>query len=227
MTITDFRTRLMTLADDSYREFTAKGIITDYPILGVRIPDLRALARQIIRDDSADLFLEIAPTSFEEVTTQGIVIASLPYDKMRLRLPDFTDHIDNWCTCDTFANTAKSIKTHRDDFLAIIDRLLDKNTEFSVRTALVCLLDHYVTDDYLAVIFDRISRVARDDRYYVKMATAWLLAECFIKFPDDTYPLLVSRNFLPTWTHNKAISKIRDSYRVPDDVKSHLATLRK
>ena len=227
MNTPDFRTRLMALADDSYREFTAKGIITDYPILGVRIPDLRALAHQIIQDDSADLFLEIAPTSFEEVTTQGIVIAFLPYDKMKLRLPDFTDHIDNWCTCDTLANTAKSIKTHRDDFLAIIDRLLDKNTEFSVRTALVCLLDHYVTDNYLAVIFDRISRVARDDRYYVKMATAWLLAECFIKFPDDTYPLLASRNFLPTWTHNKAVSKIRDSYRVPDDVKSHLATLRK
>ena len=227
MTITDFRTRLMTLADDSYREFTAKGIITGYPILGVRIPDLRALARQIIKDGSAGPFLEIAPTSFEEVTTQGIVIASLPYDKMRLRLPDFTDHIDNWCTCDTLANTAKSIKTHRDDFLAVIDRLLDKNTEFSVRTALVCLLTHYIAEGYLAVIFDRISRVARDDRYYVKMAAAWLLAECFIKFPDDTYPLLASRNFLPTWTHNKAISKIRDSYRIPDDVKSHLATLRK
>ena len=225
MNYSDFQLRLTTLIDDDFRNFVKKGIITDYPILGVRTPHLREHAREIVKSGQAADFLKRDPQSFEEVTTQGIVIASLPYEQMRQYLSDFVPKIDNWCTCDIFCNSLKSVKKHRADFLDQIDGLLD-GPEFFARTALVCLLSHYVVPDYLAVIYDHIARVASREEYYVKMAIAWLTAECFIKFPDETWGILKS-NLLPKWTQNKAISKIRDSYRVPLEVKQALLPLRK
>lgn len=239
-----FKTKLISFADPEYCDFAAGGTPTDYPFLGVRLPILRSLAKEIIRSGEAADFLTHAPGSFEEVTVQGIVIASLPYDEMKSRLPAYLPKIDNWGTCDTFANTVKSVKTHRDDFLDFfIDPVLDNSapntstspasqtatapqaSEFTVRLALVILLDHYVTEDYIHVVLDRIQKPKAREEYYIKMALAWALAECFIKFPDETYPILKAQT-LPKWTHNKTISKICDSFRVDEDVKTHLKTLR-
>ncbi|MBR2837112.1 DNA alkylation repair protein [Candidatus Saccharibacteria bacterium] len=221
----DFQTRLASLAEDDFRDFAKKGIATDYPLLGVRMPHLRALAKEIAKSGKASEFLTHAPQSFEEVTTQGIVIALLPYDQMKSRIPAFLPLIDNWATCDTFCNSLKSVRTHRADFLELLAQHLS-GPEFSARFALVALLAHYVTPDYLAVIYDCLAVVADREEYYVKMAVAWLTAECFIKFPDETCGFLRA-GILPKWTTNKAISKIRDSYRVPPEAKSALLTLRK
>lgn len=220
-----FQIKLTSLIEDDFRDFVKKGIITDYPLLGVRTPHLRELAREIVKSGHAAEFLQHDPQSYEEATIQGIVVASLPYDEMKHQLPSFIPKIDNWATCDTFCNSVKSVRQHRSDFLGQIDQLLD-GPEFSARTALVCLLSHYVVPDYLAVIYDRIARVADREEYYIKMAVAWLVAECFVKFPDETYGILQS-NLLPRWTQNKTISKIRDSYRVPPEIKDALLTLRK
>lgn len=222
-----FQQQLVQLADPIYADFASGGTPTEFPFLGVRIPYLRDLAKQIITSGDAADFLTRTPQSFEEIMTQGIVTASLPYEDFKSRAPKFIKQIDNWGVCDTFCNTAKSVKKHREDFLAsIIDPLLSPAAgEFEVRVALVMLLCHYVTPDYLAVIYDRVTAVKDREEYYVKMAIAWLLAECFVKFPDETYPLLAAK-LLPAWTQNKTISKIRDSYRVPDEVKDALKQLR-
>lgn len=225
-TYQDFELRLTALIDDDYREFAKTGVTTtEYPLLGVRIPDLRALAKQIEKSNYTKDFLDHVPKSFEEVLVRGLLIANLPYAEMKVRLKSFLPEIDNWGACDTFCSAAKSIKKNRDDFLTTIDQLLESPAEFSVRVALVCLLCHYVVPDYLPVIFDRVIRVKNRKEYYIKMAIAWLLAECFIKFPDETYPLLAAKT-LPKWTHNKTISKIRDSLRVAPEVKTALAALR-
>ena len=85
---------------------------------------------------------------------------------------------------------------------------------------------YYVDFDYLAVIFDAAERLAEREEYYIRMAIAWLLAECFIKFPDETTSYLaVSR--LPRWTYNKTISKICDSLRVEPEIKETLRRMRK
>lgn len=225
MNYSDFKLKLTTFIEDDYRDFVKKGIITDYPLLGVRIPHLRELAKEIVKSGQATDFLKHTPQSFEEVTTRGFVIASLPYDEMKTYLPTFIPHIDNWCTCDTFCNSLKSVRKHRDDFLNEIDHLL-AGPEFSTRTALVCLLSHYVISDYLSVIYDRAALVTDREEYYIKMATAWLIAECFIKFPDQTWDFL-NANILSPWVQNKTISKIRDSYRVLPEAKDALLSLRR
>lgn len=221
MNYQDFSLKLTHLIDDDYRDFVAKGILTEYPLLGVRTPDLRALSLEIIKNNFATDFLKLSPKSYEELTIQGFIIASLPYEEMKKLLPTYVAKIDNWATTDMVCATIKSIKKHREDFLELIDEFLGSPHEFTVRTALVCLKSYYITPDYLAVIFDRASRVKDREEYYIKMAVAWLIAECFIKFPDETWGFLKS-GILPTWTQNKSISKIRDSFRVPSEVKKEL-----
>lgn len=219
-----FRTRLANLAEDEYRDFVIKGIPTDYPLLGVRVPYLREFAKEITANGQAIDFLSHEPQSFEELDIYGMVIAALPYDEMLAHLDTFIPMIDNWAICDNFVSSLKSIPKHRADFLNIIDKLLP-GPEFSTRVALVCLKTYYVTPDYLAVIFDRIIATKDREEYYIQMAIAWLLAECFIKFPNETWDFLAAK-ILPKWTQNKAISKIRDSYRVDRELKDQLLTLK-
>ena len=220
-----FQLKLTHLIDDDFRAFAIKGILTNYPFLGVRTPDLRNLAGELMKNHEAEDFLKLDPKSYEELTIQGFIIASLPYEEMKKLLPSYVLKIDNWATTDTFCGSLKSIQKHREDFLNEIDKLLE-GPEFSVRTALVILKSHYMIPDYLGVIFDRVVRVKGREEYYIKMAVAWLVAECFIKFPDETYAFLKS-GVLPTWIQNKSISKIRDSYRVLPEAKSELISLRK
>lgn len=219
-----FKTRLANLAEDEYRAFVIKGVPTEYPLLGVRVPHLREFAKEIIEKNQAADFLSHQPQSFEELDVYGMVIAALPYKEMLTHLDTFIPLIDNWAICDNFVSSLKSISKQRADFLETIDKLLP-GPEFSARVALVCLKCYYITPDYLAVIFDRIVAVKEREEYYVQMAIAWLIAECFIKFPNETWDFLAAK-ILPKWTQNKAISKIRDSYRVDKELKSHLLTLK-
>jgi len=152
---TSIQNKLTHLVDDDYRAFAIKGIFTDYPFLGVRTPDLRNLAKEIEKSEEGKNFLEEKPESYEELTIQGFIIASLPYEEMKKRLPAYVAKIDNWATTDMVASTIKSIKKNREDFLNVIDEFIKSPREFTVRMALVCLKGYYITPDYLAVIFDR------------------------------------------------------------------------
>lgn len=225
MTYQDFRTALVGEADDNYRAFVAKGIPTDRPILGVRIPTVRTLVQGIPRDDLRTLIDE-PPVALEEVIARGIMLSRLSYDEMLRLFDSQVSYIDDWCSCDTFCSCLKPLlrKHHADFFDRKIDPLLAENREFSTRLGLV-LMFSYVTPDYLSVIYDRTETLKDREEYYVRMAIAWLLAECFIKYPDETLTYLKFTK-LPRWAFNKAISKICDSRRIEQSTKSYLKTLR-
>ena len=238
-TYSEFKTKLISLSDDTYREFSKKTIPSDRPFLGVRIPDIKKLVKAI-PPEKIEEFINATPVAIEEVLARGFAIARLPYEKMLEKFDSHVALLDNWCTVDTFvAALRKTVSHHEADFLdKKVEPLLKSSDEFAVRTGLVCLLDFFITPDYLPLIFDRIESTNRrigsansnikssTNNYYIKMALGWLLAECFIKFPDITYPYLKSST-LDSWTFNKAISKICDSYRVDQATKTHLKTLRK
>ena len=223
----EFQTRLVSLADDEYREFSMRGIPSDRPFIGVRIPDIRKLVSKISPEDF-DTFIDVTPIAIEEVLARGLVIARLPYEKMLEVFDSQIKYLDNWCTVDIFISALrKTVKHHEADFLEKkIEPLLKSQDEFAVRAGLVSLLDFYVKEEYLHLIFDRIESLNRHVEYYVKMAIAWLLAECFIKFPDETFSYMKTSS-LEKWTFNKAISKISDSYRVEKDAKDLLKKIRK
>ncbi len=223
----EFRTKLISCADEKYRKFSQKGIPCERPFIGVRIPKIRALVKEIPPENFAE-FLKAKPVAIEEVIARGFLIARLPYDEMLGSFDSQIKLLDNWCTVDTFcAALRKTVKGHEADFLdRKVEPLLKSKNEFTTRAGLVCLLDFYVKPDYLNLIFDRTEALKGRQDYYVKMAIAWLLAECFIKFPTATFAYLqVSK--LDKWTFNKTISKICDSYRVDNDTKEIIKKLRR
>ncbi len=223
----DFLAYLMSISDEKYCKFATKITESKYPRIGVRVPKCREIAKEILKDSSREEsaeFLGWEIQYFEEVMIRGFVIAGLPYPEMKVRIFDFVGLIDNWEICDTFCASLKSVKKNLPDFLEIIDELLEKS-EFYTRVALVCLMDYYLDSEYLNVVFDRILCVKNREEYYVKMAVAWALATSFAKFPEETMAFFKSAE-LPEWTHNKTIAKVRESYRVSEEVKEELRRLR-
>ena len=227
MNYADIKLTLTKNIDDKFQAFEAKGIPTERPILGVRVPIIREIARSVPRENVKKI-LEEKPISMEEVMLRGILISCLNYDEMLEYFDSEVAEIVDWCSCDIFCSSLKPlIKKHRQEFFEQkIDPLLQGKGEFGVRVGLVLLLGSYVTEDYLAVIFDRVESLRNREEYYIKMAIAWLIAECFIKYEEETLSYL-KVSHLPKWTFNKAISKICDSLRVEPDVKNYLRTLRR
>ena len=223
----ELRKELAKEADDEYREFVMRGVPSERPFIGVRVPKIREIVREIPTNERIEI-LGIEPVAFEEALARGMIVAGLPYEEMLKYFDSQINYIDDWCTCDTFcAELRKTIKKHRMEFLDTkIELLLNDPREFAARVGIVLLKNNYVEFDYLFMVFDRVDQLAEREEYYVRMALAWLVAECFIKFPDETLGFL-HKTRLPKWTFNKAISKICDSLRVEPETKEYLKTLRK
>lgn len=215
------------LAEDEYREFVMKICPSERPFLGVRVPLIRDVCKKVSKEKIPEI-LAVEPVGYEEVLARGFLIARLSYDEMLKWFDSQVDAIDDWSTCDTFCSAiSKIIKKHRTEFFeAKIDELLDDKREFAVRVGLVLLKACYVEPDYLHVIFDRIEKLGARKEYYIRMGIAWLLCDCFIKYPTATTGYLVSCK-LPDWTYNKALSKICDSYRVDDETKALVRKMRR
>lgn len=232
----ELRSKLASLADDEYREFSMKGIPSERPFIGVRIPLVREVVKRV-PNERITAFLMVEPVAIEEVLARGMLICRLPYEEIVGSRDDICggswfdsqiSYVDNWCTCDIFCSgMSRKIGKRREEFLELkVDGLLGAKDEFAVRAGLVMLKGGYVSEDYLAVIFDRVERLARREEYYVRMAIAWLVAECFIKYPEVTLGY-VKVSKLPKWTFNKTISKICDSHRVDEETKEMLKKMRR
>ena len=203
------RSELALNADDEYREFAMKGIPCERPFIGVRIPQIREIVAKVPPEKIPE-FLASEPVAIEEVLARGMLVCRLPYAEMLKQFDSQINCIDNWCTCDTFCSgVAKLIKKKSTEFFETkIDKLLTNDSpEFTVRVGLVLLKCAYIEPEWLQVIFDRIENLANRDDYYIKMAIAWLLCDCFVKYPTATIGYMLNSN-LPTWTFNKTISKI-------------------
>ena len=223
----ELRERLAFYADDEYRDFVMRGIPSERPFIGVRIPQIREIAG-LIPKEKIEEFLAIEPVAFEEVIVRGLLVCRLPYDEMIKKFDSQIKYIGDWCACDIFCSALRrNIKKHRAEFLdEKVEGLLDDSREFATRVGTVLLKCYYVDFDYLNLIFDRVEKMAGREEYYVRMAIAWLVAECFIKFPEETLTYM-KISHLPKWTYNKTISKVCDSYRVDEELKDLLKKMRK
>ena len=209
----------------SYQEFSRKLIPDGAPIIGIRVPKLRSLAREIASSDYLN-FLSINSVYHEEKILKGLVIGYLKttFTEVLTLLHQFLLEIDNWAVCDVAVSNLKIFKKNLDNGFVFLKQCLETNKTYQVRFALVMMLSYYLVEDYLNQVFRIISEVNIDD-YYVKMANAWLISIAYIKFPEQTISLFDGR--LDLFTHNKAISKITDSFRVTEEQKTYLKTLRR
>ena len=204
--------------DLKYKEFNDKIVNQDvYPTIGIRIPTLRKLAKEVAKNGYLD-YINSKHTYYEEYLIHGLVIGyiKIPFkDKLNL-LDKYVPTIHDWASVDIPVSNLKDFKKNQKDGYKYILKLL-KGNNWSIRFGLILLLDYYINDDYINNIID-ITLNIKNDSYYVMMARAWLLATAYIKYSDKVYKLLKDRS-LPKDVHNKTISKICESYRISDDLK--------
>ncbi|MBO4813031.1 DNA alkylation repair protein [Candidatus Saccharibacteria bacterium] len=223
----ELKNKLEQHADEKSRDFTMKICSTGHPVLGVKVPQIREYAKKV-PPEKINEFIAIRPSTYEEVLLRGFLIARLPYEEMLKEFDTQVKFIDDWSTCDLFCSAVgKNVKKNRDDFLEKkVKKLLSSKKEFTTRVGVVLLKCCYVESDYLGFIFGTTDELSNREEYYVKMGLAWLISECFIKFPTATMEYLL-RSKLPKWTFNKTISKICDSYRVDKETKKLLRAIKK
>lgn len=217
---------LKKLSDEAYKQFHSKLTTTKYEILGLRVPMQRKIAKEICKGDIVS-FLECSKSNYyEEVMIKGFVLASIK-DKERLLkyLDNYVSLIDNWAINDGFCNSLKIVSLDKKFWFSYFANYLKSSEEFRVRVGLIVFLSFYVEEEYLEKIFSLVDKITLD-KYYVNMGIAWLLCECFTKYRDSTLNYLL-KSKINTFTFNKTISKIRDSYRVLKEDKEFLNSLRR
>ena len=222
----NFINYLKSNSEISYKEFSEKITFTKYEMLGIRLPKLRSIAKEISKSDYKSFLNICKSTYYEEVMIKLLVIANIKdIDELMIYFDDAVNLIDNWALCDTFCNSLKLINKNKDYFLTKINELINSNETYHIRVGLIILLCFYVEEDYLDLIIKYLDNI-KSDEYYVNMAEAWLICEIFIKYENIGLKYL-EHNHLNKFTVNKAISKIRDSYRVSKDMKDYILKFRK
>lgn len=220
MTYLSFIENLRQNAEEDFAVFQRKLIFTDRKILGVRTPVMRKIAKEW--KDRVDELLAFPNEYYETVFIKLAAVALLPYEKFLPRVDECVALIDNWALCDCFK--AKCISKHREEFLPILDKFFQTGKEFFVRYALVSLLNDYVEKKYVPPIKAYLQRID-GNVYYIHMAAAWLTAEVLIKEYDEGVKIL-TEGILPVKTHNKAIQKAIESYRMTTNQKEFLRSLK-
>jgi len=222
MTYSEFIEELQGYAEKEYAEFHRRLTPTKYMILGIRVPIMRKIAKRFKEDIAIQALLSFPNEYYEVVFIKLTVISALPYSQFIEHLESSVDLIDNWAHCDSFK--AKCILKHREEFLIHLEKIFNKCGEFHERYVLVTLLNAYVEKKYYPIILQYIKK-ADTAYYYVHMAVAWLTAEILIKDYDYGVDLL-RQNIFNEKTHNKAIQKAIESYRLTNDQKEHLRSLK-
>lgn len=219
------RGRLEALADPKYREFHSRIVPGIGQLYGVRMPQLKLLAKEILRGDPEGFLSVCRGTSYEEDMLRGLVLGGLrDADVYERQLRAFLPALSNWAVCDGTAAASKVVGRNRERFYPVIEELLRAEEVYSVRLGYVLLLDYYLTEEYLTRVLEHC-RASRGE-YYIDMAIAWLISVAYVKFPGQTEALLKD-NELNDFTQNKAIQKIRESYRVSREDKTRLLRYRR
>lgn len=227
MNAEELKHKLLTLSEDSYKEFNKKLLPGIENILGVRIPIMREIAKDIAKTDFREYLKNAKDDTYEEIMIQGLVIgyAKADIDEKFRCLDEFVPKINNWGICDSCSMSYKFMKKEHIRSWQYLQKYYNSDKEFEIRFAVVCTLAHFINSEYIEMIFDKFNQISHEG-YYVKMAVAWAVAECVAKFPKETLEFLKNNN-LDEFTQNKAIQKARESFRVEAELKEIIKAYKK
>ena len=218
--------RLEALADESNAGFLSRLLpgIEPETVLGVRMPALRALAKELGGTDEAAAFLAALPHRYlDENNLHALLINDIAgYEDALAAIDAFLPYVDNWATCD--ALRPKAVKKNRAVFRGCIDGYLASGAPYTVRFGIEMLMCHYLDAAFSAGQNEQVASI-RSEHYYIRMMQAWYFATALAKQWDATVPLLEQRS-LESWTHAKTIRKAIESYRISDERKAYLRTLK-
>lgn len=216
------RNELRTHIDETYKQFHSSLVPGLTEMMGVRIPVLRELAKKAAKEDYYGFSEDFQSSVYEEVMIRGMMIGYTKFsiEEQQRELRKFVPLINNWAVCDSCCTTYKFMKKNQEEWFSFLEPYLNSSQEYEIRFAVVCLLDFFIQEAFIDRIFSCFSNIHHEG-YYVKMAVAWAVSVCYVKFPEKTEEFLL-KNTLDAFTHNKAIQKIRESYRVSREDKERL-----
>ena len=220
--------RLYKEANKDYQAFSKKIMPDADEMLGVRMPVLHKIAKEIYKNENWQKFLRQKNCQFwEELMLQAMVIGEIKAEPEEILeyIRDFVPRINGWGICDGFCAGLKFTKNNQELVWNFIQPYFNSQKEYEKRFAFVMMLNYFLTDKYIDKCIDYIDKF-KDNRYYAKMAAAWALSICYIKYPEKTLKYLKKSN-LDKWTFNKGIQKICESLRIDKETKNYLKTLKK
>lgn len=220
------RAQLFERADEKYRDFNRKLIPTvpAQAVIGVRTPDLRALARQLGSTPDAQEFMADLPHRyFEENNLHAFLLEGIrDFDVCVERLNLFLPYIDNWATCDQLS--PRVLGRHPEELRQQIDRWLESQQIYVRRFAIGMLMRHFLGDNFRIEDLERVAQM-RSKEYYLRMMVAWYFATALAKQYPSAIRVLEAQMLEP-WTHNRAIQKALESRRISPEQKIYLKSLK-
>lgn len=226
-TLTDqIQKELFRLQDEKYRDFQAKLLPTVEPdsVIGVRTPALRNYAKELWKQGDVQAFLDELPHRyFDENQLHAFLLSSMKdFDRCISEVNRFLPYVDNWATCDQMS--PKVFKKHREGLLKSIREWMSSNQTYMVRFGIGMLMEHFLDEAYDPAYPEMVASV-RSEEYYVNMMIAWYFATALAKQYESILPYIKEQRLEP-WTHNKAIQKSVESYRITAEQKAYLKTLK-
>ena len=222
----EIRDRLFAMRDEKYGEFQSKLIPTaaGEAFIGVRTPELRKMAKELAQSREIGVFLENLPHKFfEENQLHAFIVSGMKdYRECLGALNRFLPYVDNWATCDQMS--PRVFKKHRPELMESIRGWLGSAETYTIRFGIGMLMEHYLDEDYDPACPEMVAAV-RSEEYYVNMMIAWYFATALAKQYEAVLPFITEHR-LDTWTHNKAIQKAIESFRITPEQKEYLKSLK-
>ncbi len=223
MELTD---KLLKIKDNKYKEFQLKLVpnINKDSILGIRTPEMRKIAKEVYKSEDKNKFLDSLPHKYYEENLIHFFVISLikDFDECIKRVEEFLPYVDCWPVSDQA--TPKSFKKNHKKLLPYIKKWIKSKHVYTARFGIRMLMNEYLGDDFKEEYLKLIASIKTND-YYLKMMIAWYFATALAKRYNETIPYLENHS-LDEWVHKKTIQKAIESYRVSEEHKKYLATLK-
>ena len=224
--LTDTEEVLFGMKNEKYAVFMQK-LVPDHStdhFIGIKTPELKKLAKEMRKRSDTDEFLsELPHRYFEEDQLHAFIISEEKDFSRCIALTEaFLPYVDNWATCDQLC--PKVFAKHRSELIPYVDKWISSGLTYSIRFAIGVLMRHFLGESFLTEYADRVTAVISDE-YYINMMRAWYFATALAKNYDEVIPY-IEQKCLDKWTHNKTIQKAVESFRVSDEHKQYLRTLK-
>ena len=226
MTIKDLQKLLFEYEDKKYGDFGAK-LIPGFPrekFIGIRAPEYKNILKRIKGDEVIPVFLSTLPHTYHEENCLHVALINKikDFDECLAALEKFMPYIDNWAVNDGVNPVC--FKKHRDELIGLVQKWISSEATYTRRCGMKILMANYLDEDFKPEYLD-LPADLRSGEYYVNMMTAWLFAEALVK-QWDTAVKYIEGHRLDDWTHNKTIQKACESFRVPNERKEYLRSLK-
>ena len=222
----DIAAQLFALQDKTYTGFQSKLIptIPRETIIGVRTPELRKMAKQVSKTPAAQEFMLTLPHRyFDENQLHAFILSEEKnFDACIAELERFLPYVDNWATCDQLS--PKCFKRYTQELLPHIRRWMASRRTYTIRFGMGMLMRYYLDEAFKPEYLEWVAAI-QSEEYYIRMMQAWFFATALAKQWNAAFPYIRQQRLHP-WTHNKAIQKAIESYRITDEQKSIIAKQR-